>query len=136
MIRLTLLSQNGLDYDGEAERFQVETSLGPLEVSGGYADCYELLAPDAIVKISETLGVKAYAVHSGILEVKKGRARILCSYAEDGNKIDVGRASSSKERADKRLSEKDPDLDWERASASLSRALSRLKAAKIALGGK
>lgn len=136
MIRLTLLSQSGIDYDGEVERFQVETSLGPLEVSGGYADCYELLLDHASLKISETMGVKAFAVHLGVLEVKDGRARILCSYDEEGGKIDVGRADRAKRRAEQRLAEKAPDLDWQRASASLSRALSRLKAARIASGGK
>ena len=136
MIRLTLLSQSGIDYDGEVERFQVETSLGPLEVSGGYADCYELLLDHASLKISETMGVKAFAVHLGVLEVKDGRARILCSYDEEGSKIDVGRADKAKRRAEQRLAEKAPDLDWQRASASLSRALSRLKAARIASGGK
>lgn len=136
MIRLTLLSQSGIDYDGEVERFQVETSLGPLEVSGGYADCYELLLDHASLKISETMGVKAFAVHLGVLEVKDGRARILCSYDEEGGKIDVGRADKAKRRAEQRLAEKAPDLDWQRASASLSRALSRLKAARIASGGK
>lgn len=136
MIRLTLLSQSGIDYDGEVERFQVETSLGPLEVSGGYADCYELLLDHASLKISETMGVKAFAVHLGVLEVKDGRARILCSYDEEGDKIDVGRADKAKRRAEQRLAEKAPDLDWQRASASLSRALSRLKAARIASGGK
>ena len=136
MIRLTLLSQSGIDYDGEVERFQVETSLGPLEVSGGYADCYELLLDHASLKISETMGVKAFAVHLGVLEVKDGRARILCSYDEEGGKIDVGRADKAKRRAEQRLEEKAPDLDWQRASASLSRALSRLKAARIASGGK
>ncbi len=136
MIRLTLLSQSGIDYDGEVERFQVETSLGPLEVSGGYADCYELLLDHASLKISETMGIKAFAVHLGVLEVKDGRARILCSYDEEGGKIDVGRADKAKRRAEQRLAEKAPDLDWQRASASLSRALSRLKAARIASGGK
>ena len=136
MIRLTLLSQSGIDYDGEVERFQVETSLGPLEVSGGYADCYELLLDHASLKISETMGVKSFAVHLGVLEVKDGRARILCSYDEEGGKIDVGRADRAKRRAEQRLAEKAPDLDWQRASASLSRALSRLKAARIASGGK
>ena len=136
MIRLTLLSQSGIDYDDEVERFQVETSLGPLEVSGGYADCYELLLDHASLKISETMGVKAFAVHLGVLEVKDGRARILCSYDEEGGKIDVGRADRAKRRAEQRLAEKAPDLDWQRASASLSRALSRLKAARIASGGK
>ena len=136
MIRLTLLSQSGIDYDGEVERFQVETSLGPLEVSGSYADCYELLLDHASLKISETMGVKAFAVHLGVLEVKDGRARILCSYDEEGGKIDVGRADKAKRRAEQRLAEKAPDLDWQWASASLSRALSRLKAARIASGGK
>lgn len=136
MIRLTLLSQSGIDYDDEVERFQVETSLGPLEVSGGYADCYELLLDHASLKISETMGVKAFAVHLGVLEVKDGRARILCSYDEEGDKIDVGRADKAKRRAEQRLAEKAPDLDWQRASASLNRALSRLKAARIASGGK
>jgi F-type H+-transporting ATPase subunit epsilon len=44
--------------------------------------------------------------------------------------IDVERAKAAKERAEKRLSEKYPDLDFQRAERALQRAITRLDVAK------
>ena len=45
--------------------------------------------------------------------------------------IDVARAQAAKERAEKRLAEKTPDMDIDRARLALLRALNRLKVAEF-----
>ena len=54
---------------------------------------------------------------------------LLADTAEHPEEIDVTRAQSAKERAEKRLAERSSDLDLERAKVALSRAMNRLKIA-------
>lgn len=71
------------------------------------------------------------AVSGGFMEVIYNEARVLAETAEHGNEIDVLRAKSSKERAERRLSQRDENLNYSRAHLSLMRAVARLKAADV-----
>ena len=53
--------------------------------------------------------------------------RLLVETAEDGTLIDVERAIYAKERAQRRLDEKAPELDINRAKIALAKANNRLK---------
>lgn len=72
---------------------------------------------------------KRMALSGGFIEVIDNTARILAETAEHGDEIDILRAKSSKERAEKRLAERDENLNFTRAQMSLQRAIARLKAA-------
>jgi F-type H+-transporting ATPase subunit epsilon len=65
----------------------------------------------------------------GFAEILPGKIIVLAEVAEKPEEIDVARAQVSKERAEQLLSQKDPNLDIDRAMASLKRALSRLHVA-------
>jgi F-type H+-transporting ATPase subunit epsilon len=52
---------------------------------------------------------------------------LLAEAAERPEEIDVARAQKAKERAEKRLSERSPDVDFDRARIALLRAITRLK---------
>lgn len=73
--------------------------------------------------------VKKIAVGGGFMEVIYNEARVLAETAERGDMIDVLRARASKERAERRLAQKDESVNHLRAEMSLRRAISRLKAA-------
>jgi F-type H+-transporting ATPase subunit epsilon len=70
------------------------------------------------------------ACNMGIFEMKDNVLRILPDSAERGDRVDVDRARSAKERAEKRLQEKTKEIDYLRAELALRRALARLRAAK------
>jgi F-type H+-transporting ATPase subunit epsilon len=70
------------------------------------------------------------ACNMGIFEMKDNVLRILPGSAERGDRVDVDRARSAKERAEKRLQEKTKEIDYLRAELALRRALARLRAAK------
>jgi F-type H+-transporting ATPase subunit epsilon len=72
----------------------------------------------------------AVAVDGGFMEVKDNRISVLAPTAETAAEIDVGRALSAKERAEKRLAQPTPELDVYRAELALRRALVRLKIAE------
>ena len=66
----------------------------------------------------------------GFAEVLPDRVIVLAEVAELAEDVDVNRARSARERAEKRLSRAgDPDVDWQRASFALQKALLRLQVA-------
>jgi F-type H+-transporting ATPase subunit epsilon len=66
----------------------------------------------------------------GFAEVLPDRVTVLAEIAERAEEIDVERARSARERAEKRLSNPgDPATDWNRAGLALERALIRLQVA-------
>lgn len=69
------------------------------------------------------------AVSGGFMEVHGDKVTILAETAELPEDIDVARAKAAKERAEKRLIDKHPDLDLRRAELALQRAMTRLDVA-------
>jgi F-type H+-transporting ATPase subunit epsilon len=67
------------------------------------------------------------AVHGGFMEVRKDKVVILAEAAELGSDIDVSRARLAKERAERRLAQKQADINHHRAELALQRANSRLE---------
>ncbi len=69
------------------------------------------------------------AVSGGFMEAGPDKVIILADTAELSTEIDIERARRAKERAEKRLRERPPGLDRDRAEKALQRSLARLKAA-------
>ncbi|MDY0041205.1 MAG: F0F1 ATP synthase subunit epsilon [Desulforhabdus sp.] len=69
-------------------------------------------------------------ISGGFAEALPNKVTILAESAERRRDIDVERARSAMERAQKRLEDKKADLDFARASAALQRALHRLRLAE------
>ncbi len=72
---------------------------------------------------------KKMAVSGGFMEVIDNTGRILAETAEPGEYVDVLRAKASKERAERRLAQRDESINQLRAELSLKRAIARLRAA-------
>jgi len=71
------------------------------------------------------------AVHGGFMEVRKDKVVILAESAEAAGDIDVERARRARERAEKRLAEKNQEtIDHVRAQLALQRALTRINVAE------
>ena len=71
-----------------------------------------------------------FATGGGTVEVLNNHVLVLADSIEAPEKIDVDRAKEAKERAEKRLTDKEKSLDVLRAQAALARALNRLKIAE------
>ena len=72
------------------------------------------------------------AIGTGFLVVQKERVTVLTRSAERPEDIDRDRALRAKDRAEKRLQGRTPDIDVPRAQSALHRALARLKVAEYA----
>lgn len=81
----------------------------------------------APVKVKQGNTDTYIAVHGGFMEVRKDKVVILAEAAELGSDIDVSRARLAKERAERRLAQKQSDLNAARAELALLRATSRLE---------
>ncbi len=69
------------------------------------------------------------AIIRGFAEVLPDRVTILAETAERAEEIDLQRAKDALARAEKRLASNDPNVDWDRASIALQRALIRIQVA-------
>jgi F-type H+-transporting ATPase subunit epsilon len=66
----------------------------------------------------------------GFAEVLPNRVTLLAETAEFAAEIDIARAEEARARAEKRLSSGDTNIDWDRASVALQRALIRIQVAR------
>ena len=70
------------------------------------------------------------AIVRGFAEVLPDRVTVLAETAELAAEIDLERAEAAKARAEKRLATGAHDIDWDRASVALQRALIRIQVAR------
>ena len=79
-----------------------------------------------VLKIHGADGVKKAALLSGFLQILPEKVTILAEACEWPENIDGKRANEARIRAERRLAEKNPQTDIDRAEAALKRALVRL----------
>jgi len=113
------------DDVGEA---QVPGKEGYLGILPGHAP---LISELKIGEITYRRGRESQhlSVSGGFLEVLPDQVTILAETAEKSDEIDKDRARAAKDRAEKRLRSPDPDVDINRATVALERAVIRLQVA-------
>jgi F-type H+-transporting ATPase subunit epsilon len=70
------------------------------------------------------------AILRGFAEVLPDRVTLLAETAERAEEIDLERAEAAKARAEQRLASNDTNIDWDRATVALQRALIRIQVAR------
>jgi F-type H+-transporting ATPase subunit epsilon len=70
------------------------------------------------------------AILGGFAEVLPDRVTVLAEIAERPEEIDLTRAEAALARAEKRIATPDPNIDWDRASIALRRAVIRIQIAR------
>jgi F-type H+-transporting ATPase subunit epsilon len=89
------------------------------------------LKPGVIKVTRENGEALTFSTSGGFLMTDGKKVILLADAVERPEEIDVARAQAAKERAEKRLAEKTPDMDIDRARLALLRALNRLKVAEF-----
>ncbi len=128
-IHLEIVTPERQLFSGAVDQVTVPSSQGYLGILPGHAP---LLAELGIGEISYKIGERTEHLFCswGFLEVLPDRVVVLAKTAEAASDIDVNRAEQAKTRAEKRLSSKDPNLDFARVQLALLRAISRINAAQ------
>ena len=127
LIRLVLLSGNGIAFEKECERFVVPSFKGDMEVSPGYTPIIEGLDKVGIVRVYTPEKPYYFVIFDGVLSVEKSGAFIVASSIEEASNIDLARANAAKERAEEKLRQKQSISEYYHTQAALSKAMARLK---------
>src|SRR5512146_3127477 len=117
-IQLVIVTPEKQLFSGKVDEVTVPSSQGYLGILPGHAP---LLAELGIGNISYRTGDQTELLFCswGFVEVLPDRVVVLAQTAESASDIDLNRAEQAKQRAEKRLSSKDPHLDFARAELAL-----------------
>jgi F-type H+-transporting ATPase subunit epsilon len=129
LLRLELATPTRLLVTAETQEVVAPGVEGYFGVWSGHAPFLTTLGSGVITYRAD--GVEhALAVHGGFAEVGGEGVIILADSAERPEEIDVARARRARERAEQRLAGKTrEEIDYTRALAALTRALTRLQLA-------
>lgn len=130
-MHLTVVTPERKLIDQEVEEVLLPGSEGYFGVLPGHAP---MLSALKVGEISYRHGgrTRLLSVAWGFAEVLPERVRVLADVAERAEDIDAERAARAGERAENRLRQGGGSVDWDRARASLEKAMVRIRIA----GGK
>ncbi len=130
-MRLEIVTPERTVYEKEEVQMIItHAAKGDIGILPNHAPLISPLDPTIVrVKLNDQLEEKIF-VSGGFLEVRPDQVTILAEAAELPSEIDVERAKAAKERAEKRLKNKEK-IDAVRAELALKRAMNRLKVTEI-----
>lgn len=122
---LTIVTPDGLRFEGQAEELIVRAASGDLGILAGHMNCVAPLGMGMATVIID--GEKRYgACIGGMVTVLDGNVKLVPTTFEWAEDIDTARAKDSEERAKEILADKtSSDTDIRLAEARLKRALIR-----------
>ena len=119
-------------YKSMVRHIRVPGTEGYFGILAGHTPFVTTLAPGEIKVDLENGETKYFATSGGIVEVLPEMTKVLVETAEDASEINVERAIYAKERAERRISEKSPDVDIKRAKIALAKAINRIRISRKA----
>ncbi|MEW5946095.1 MAG: ATP synthase F1 subunit epsilon [bacterium] len=129
MFTLSVITPLKKTFEGEVEYLQALGTDGLFGVLSHHAPIIAALKFGSLrVRLPDGKET-VFCVGDGLFEMFANHAHVMVNTAEAAGEIDVARAEAARDRAGKRLSEKSPDTDLDRARAALYRALTRLQVA-------
>ena len=127
---LKIMCPDHVFFEGDATMVEFTTTQGNVGIYAKHIPMVNVIAPGKLSIHCEDGSVKTCALHSGFAYILLYYFTILAYYCDYSDEIDVNRAKEAKERAQKRLSQRD-GIDVARAELALRRALVRLDVAGI-----
>ena len=128
-IKVSVVTPDGPVYDADVEMVSTKAKSGELGIMAGHVP---MVAPldIAAVRLKREGQTDYVAVNGGFLEVRPDAVTILAQSAERAESIDLDRALTARERAEKRLQDKQDAIDAKRAELALKRAINRVNVAE------
>ncbi len=126
--KLKVVTPERVFFEDDVEMVEFNTTEGEIGIYKNHVPTTVIIKPGVlnIYMTDSEKTVKKAALHEGFVEILGDRVTILAEVIEWPDEIDEERAEKSKERAEKRLSEKETGTDVDRATASLLRAMARI----------
>ncbi|MGH9428142.1 MAG: F0F1 ATP synthase subunit epsilon [Terriglobia bacterium] len=130
LFQLEIVTPKKTVFKNQVQSFSAPGVMGGFQVLKSHAAMLSTIQPGE-VKVLDSGGEEwKYATSGGFVEVRDNKVVMLAETAERADEIDVKRAEASRQRAEKRISEKKIETNIERARIALHRALNRLKVAR------
>ncbi len=129
-LKLEIISPSGTVYSGDVEHVRAPGQDGSFGVLANHTPMIAALEIGQIEANTPGGGNDVFATSGGVAEVHGDRVVILAETAEARTSIDVARAEASAKRAEDRLETDADNIDFERASSALMRALNRVRVVK------
>ncbi|MBR4162202.1 MAG: ATP synthase F1 subunit epsilon [Solobacterium sp.] len=126
VIHCRIITPHGVYKETDASIINIESEAGQQGILPNHMPLVTMLKIGQL-SMDESGKREEYAISGGLFYFRGNKAEILTDAIENKNEIDVDRATSAKERAERRLSSTDPNIDIIRAQVALERALNRLK---------
>ena len=126
---LEIVTPDGSVWDGDAEAILVRTNSGDVEIMANHAD---YIASLGIGRAKLTADGKASeaSLAGGFISVVKGEVKLVATTFEFAEDIDLERAESARDRAERAIKTAADDKALAVAKAKLARALCRINVAK------
>ena len=128
---LTIVTPDGLAFEGQVEELVVRTTTGDIGILAGHMNCVAPLGMGRAMVIQD--GKKRFAACiGGMVSVMNGQVKLVPTTFEWAEDIDAARAEASMQRARQTLNDKNSsDADIRLAEARLRRGLVRQGVVKL-----
>ena len=122
---LTIVTPDGLAFEGQVEELVVRTTTGDIGILAGHINCVAALGMGRATIVQE--GKKRYgACIGGMVSVMNGEVKLVPTTFEWAEDIDAARVEASMERAKATLNNRNASsTDLRMAEARMRRALVR-----------
>jgi F-type H+-transporting ATPase subunit epsilon len=128
---LEIVTPRRMVFKGEVSSFSAPGVVGGFQILHSHAPLLSSLKIGELKIVEATGAEHRYATSGGFVEVRDNKVILLAETAERTDEIDVDRAKASRDRAERRIAEKEPGIDMNRAKQTLFRARIRLKVAGV-----
>ncbi len=123
--KLKIITPYGVFFDGDVDSLNICTTQGYLTILPNHIP---LVTPLSINSMTYKINKESRicALSGGIMYVSDTEVKLIANACEYKENIDINRAIAAKERAEKRLANKNESINILRAEAALKRALNRI----------
>jgi len=128
---LEIITPQKIIYQQQVKHIRLAGTDGYFGIMAGHAPFITSLAIGEI-KVDLEHDTKYFATSGGVVEVLPHKTTVLVETAEEASQIDIERAIYAKDRARRRLTERVPGTDLERAKDAWYRAVNRIRVARKA----
>jgi F-type H+-transporting ATPase subunit epsilon len=130
--KLEIVTTTKVVFTGDVMSFSAPGVIGGFQVLYNHAPLLAAIGVGEVKLLDRDGHEIRFATGGGFVDVVQNHVTMLAESAERAEEIDTKRAEEARERASRRLSERIPGTDLERARVALARALNRIR---IARGG-
>lgn len=129
LFELKIITPERVFYEGKASMVEFNTTEGEMGVLKGHIPMSVIIEP-GVLTITEAEEQKKAALHSGFVVIDQEKITVLAEIIEWPSEIDEKRAEDALKRAQERIASKSENVDLDRASVALKKAVCRLNSIK------